>query len=301
LATSAGISYPAANVVQISTNSTSAVYVDASQNVGIGTSSPTNKLTVSGSANVTGTITANAVLAGFVSGTSNIYLRNLSGFNRIDSYNDPITATYPLAINSSLTRFNIADVEAMRIDSSGNLLVGTTTLSDGSKLVIRPATNQSGLTVQQNGAGDYCMHLNAISNGGAYYFEYFLAGATNVGSISSNGTTTAYNTTSDYRLKENVTPMTTGLEKISALKPVNYDWISDKSQGEGFIAHELAEVIPLAVTGGKDAVDADGKPTYQGVDYSKVVVHLVAAIRELSAKVDAQAAEITALQAKVGA
>ena len=81
--------------------------------------------------------------------------------------------------------------------------------------------------------------------------------------------------------------MTTGLEKISALKPVNYDWISDQSKGEGFIAHELQAVIPHAVTGEKDAVDADGKPVYQGVDYSKIVVHLVAAIQELKAEFDA--------------
>jgi hypothetical protein len=92
--------------------------------------------------------------------------------------------------------------------------------------------------------------------------------------------------------------MTTGLATIDALKPVTYDWISDKSVGEGFIAHELAEVIPLAVTGEKDAVDDDGKPRHQGVDYSKIVVHLVAACQELSAKNDALEARLAALEAK---
>jgi hypothetical protein len=95
-------------------------------------------------------------------------------------------------------------------------------------------------------------------------------------------------------LKENITLMTAGLEKISALKPVIYDWISDKTKGEGFIAHELQAVIPLAVTGEKDAVNEDGSIKPQGVDYSKIVVHLVAAIKELSA-------EVEALKAKVGA
>ena len=122
-----------------------------------------------------------------------------------------------------------------------------------------------------------------------------------VGSIQSTTTATSFNTSSDYRLKENVTPMTTGLQKINALKPVYYDWISTKEQGEGFLAHELQAVIPLSVSGAKDAVDADGKPVYQGVDYSKIVVHLVAAIQELSTKVDSQAAAIAALKAKVGA
>ena len=82
------------------------------------------------------------------------------------------------------------------------------------------------------------------------------------------------------------------------MNPVTYKWNADDSDGEGFIAHELAEVIPLAVTGEKDAVDADGKPVHQGVDYSKVVVHLVAAIQELSAKNDALEARLAALEAK---
>jgi hypothetical protein len=81
--------------------------------------------------------------------------------------------------------------------------------------------------------------------------------------------------------------MTSGIAAVSALKPVTYKWNADNSNGEGFIAHELAEIIPLAVTGEKDAVDKDGKIKPQGVDYSKVVVHLVAAIQELSAKVAA--------------
>ena len=129
---------------------------------------------------------------------------------------------------------------------------------------------------------------------GAYYI-YFGYNAGTIGSITQNGTTgVLFNTASDYRLKENVQPMTTGLATISALKPVSYNWISDKSRGEGFIAHELQEIIPGAVTGKKDDVDKDGKIQPQGVDYSKIVVHLVAAIKELSA-------EVEALKAKVGA
>ena len=113
-----------------------------------------------------------------------------------------------------------------------------------------------------------------------------------------SGSTTSFNTSSDYRLKENVAPMTTGLATINALKPVTYDWISDNSQGEGFIAHELQAVIVHAVTGEKDAVNEDGSIKPQGVDYSKIVVHLVAAIQELSAKNDALEARLAALEAK---
>jgi len=298
-ATTNTITSAAATALTIQSAGTTAMTIDTSQNVGIGTTSPSTKLTVSGSANVTGTITANAVLAGYVSGTSNIYIRNLSGFNRIDSYNDPITATYPLIINSSLMRFNIADVETMRIDSSGNLLVGTTIVNPGI------GNNNTGCMFSSGGfgsvsRGDTAWYVNYTGTGTGQNVRLSWQG-TVVGNISTTSTATAYNTSSDYRLKENVQPLTTGLATIGALKPVTYDWISDKSNGEGFIAHELQAVIPHAVTGDKDAVDENGKPQYQGVDYSKIVVHLVAALQELSAKVDAQAAEITALKAKVGA
>ena len=86
--------------------------------------------------------------------------------------------------------------------------------------------------------------------------------------------------------------MTNGLETVSALKPVSYKWKADSSIGEGFIAHELQNVVPLAVIGKKDAVDKDGNIDAQCVDYSKLVVHLVAAIQELSAKVEALEAKV---------
>ena len=80
--------------------------------------------------------------------------------------------------------------------------------------------------------------------------------------------------------------MTGALAKVAALKPVTYKWNADGSDGEGFIAHELAEVCPHAVTGEKDAVDADGNPKYQGIDTSFLVATLTAAIQELKAEVD---------------
>jgi hypothetical protein len=172
---------------------------------------------------------------------------------------------------------------AITIDASQNVSIGTTSVS--AKLTVIGAAGA--LYASQSAASGYTAIFNAVVNAGTYYLTAYQAGGTTVGSITSNGTTTAYNVSSDYRLKENVLPMTTGLATISALKPVIYEWVSDKSAGEGFIAHELQEVIPHAVTGEKDAVDPDGLIRPQGVDYSKIVVHLVAAIQELQTRLAA--------------
>ena len=138
---------------------------------------------------------------------------------------------------------------------------------------------------------------NSNSTGATTAYDFLING-TRVGSITTSGSATAYNTSSDYRLKENVQPMTNALQKIAALKPCTYTWKSSGEAGEGFIAHELAEVFPQAVTGEKDAVDADGKISPQGVDTSFLVATLAAAIQELKAENDALKARIEALEAK---
>jgi hypothetical protein len=141
-----------------------------------------------------------------------------------------------------------------------------------------------------------------------------------VGAISTNGSATSYQTSSDYRLKENIAPMTGALAKVAQLKPVTYKWKVDGSDGQGFIAHELQAVVPDCVTGEKDATseqeyevtpavkDEEGNittpavmgtrtvPVYQGIDTSFLVATLTAAIQELSAKNDALTARITALE-----
>jgi hypothetical protein len=113
-------------------------------------------------------------------------------------------------------------------------------------------------------------------------------------SISVNGNITTYGSISDYRLKENVVPITGALDKISQLKPVTYTFKDGGQKSEGFIAHELQAIIPEAVTGEKDAIKEDGTPEYQGVDSSFLIATLTAAIQELNAKV-------IALEAKLGA
>jgi len=163
-------------------------------------------------------------------------------------------------------------------DASGNFLVGTTTANSGVTILPSFSTaNSSGVDIK---------HTSTSPSGDYYVTFQYNAGV--IGYISQNGTTAvAYNTTSDYRLKNTIAPMTGALAKVALLKPVTYKWNADGSDGQGFIAHELAEVVPDCVTGEKDAVDAEGKPRYQGVDASFLVATLTAAIQELKAEFDA--------------
>jgi len=128
--------------------------------------------------------------------------------------------------------------------------------------------------------------INQQSGTGPYYMISFYYIGSNVGSIAHNGSTTSYNTTSDYRLKENVQGLQGALTKIEALRPKTYNFITTPEITlDGFLAHELAEIIPYAVTGEKDAVDEHGNIQPQQVDYSKLTSLLVGAVQELSARV----------------
>jgi hypothetical protein len=176
---------------------------------------------------------------------------------------------------------NGTTAERARIDTSGNLLVGTTSTLGGARQTIYAANLSlgNGLSIQ-NGT--------AHPSGAGSFIQFYNSANATAGFINQTGTTTvAYTTSSDYRLKENITPMTGALAKVAQLKPVTYKWKSDGLDSEGFIAHELAEVCPQAVVGEKDAVDAEGNPKYQGIDTSFLVATLTAAIQELKAEFDA--------------
>jgi hypothetical protein len=126
----------------------------------------------------------------------------------------------------------------------------------------------------------------------------FVRNGTSVGQIYTTNTATAYVTSSDYRLKENITSMIGALAKVAQLKPCTYTWKSSDAEGQGFIAHELQEVFPDAVYGEKDGVDKDGNPDYQGIDTSFLVATLTAAIQEQQAIITDLKARIEALEAK---
>ena len=247
------------------TTPTERMRIDSSGNVGIGTSSPAYKLDVSGTGRVTGDF--------YVGSSTNIIYESSSNLNI-------------RAANSLLFNTNGAN-ERMRIDSSGNLLVGTTSQFTGyttnTRLTVSMPSGSSGTTWE---------HADSTGGSAPTLLNFLNSSNTRVGYIASSGTATSFSTSSDYRLKNSIIPMTGALAKVALLKPCTYKWNVDGSDGQGFIAHELQEVIAGCVTGEKDAVetyiDEDGKeatrPVYQGIDTSFLVATLTAAIQELNAK-----------------
>ena len=171
--------------------------------------------------------------------------------------------------------------QLMTLDNSGNLLVGTTNNQGTGRISLYPTSGGTTCISTQSTASTY------------YVGIWYTSTSTLAGYISVSGGATSYSTSSDYRLKNTIAPMTGALAKVSQLKPVTFKWNADGSDSQGFIAHELQAIVPECVTGEKDAVDAEGNPKYQGIDTSFLVATLTAAIQELSAKV-------TALEAKLG-
>ncbi len=214
-----------------------------------------------------------------------------------------------ISLNSGTVRFytdtaattaagtDVTPTETARIDSSGNLLVGVTSGNPGYTNTDTGATvRPNGLSCFSRSGADYAVVVNS-NNAGTQYLIAFRASGGGVGSITSNGTSTSYTTTSDYRLKEDWVAVADASTRVNALKPVNFAWISSGERVDGFLAHELAEVVPEAVTGEKDAVDAEGNPQYQGIDQSKLVPLLTAALQEALAKIDDLTARVSALEA----
>jgi hypothetical protein len=278
-----------------SNNGTTAITIDASQKVGIGTASPSSYF--SGGTNlVIGNASGNTGMT-ISSGSSSLgRILFADGTSGAEAYQGWVYYTHT---DNAMT-FATSASERMRITSGGIVCIGKTTASGTTQGIFLQGDGIYAFTKNESGTGPLGYFVNAngtVDNG--YRFASFrvTSGFTEVGTITTNGSsTTAYNTSSDYRLKENIAPMTGALATVSALKPVTYKWKIDGSDGQGFIAHELQSIVPDCVTGEKDAIDTEGNPVYQGVDTSFLVATLTAAIQELNAKVEAQAVRIAELE-----
>lgn len=235
-------------------------YTDATNDrIGVGTASPATKLDVNGTITTIGlTTTGNTILGNAQSDTLNVG-------------------------NGDVTK-----------DASGNLLVSTTTLPFTGTVSLGFAAKAGGGIQIRSAASNNDVGINAATGS----VMNFYSSTAFAGDIQVNGNITTYNSISDYRLKQNIAPMTGALAKVLSLKPVTYSFINDGKNSQGFIAHELQAVVPDAVTGEKDAINADGKPQYQSVDTSFLVATLTSAIQEQQALIESLTTRLMALENK---
>ena len=276
------------------TNSTGSITIANTATASQWTTTGSDIYYTTGNICVGGTTNINADITVQNGGRYNIEIQADASLPYIQAYDRTGSAFMDFALIGNTLRFHTGGSERMRITNSGRLGIGTT--SPAGPLGVSGTGAIS--TFTQTAGGDYCITTKPFDNGGTYYAMAFYA-VSQVGAITSSTSTTSYNTTSDYRLKENIAPMTGALAKVAQLKPVTFKWKIDGSNGQGFIAHELQEVIPDAVVGSKDAVDKDGNSIHQMVDTSFLVATLTSAIQELKAINDTQATTITALTARV--
>jgi len=279
------------SIISFGTNNSERVRIDSSGNLGIGITTPTGRLDVKSTyASDTGTQTRfedNTGCCLDFGGTA-------SGAKWLNSRDTAAGTAVPML-------FQTGGTERMRLDASGRIQINATTASvtglTAAYLTINQANTAShSLNIDNLTTSYSAIGIRKYDTSGTSYPMYIVNSVgTNVGSISMTNSAVAFNTSSDYRLKENIEPMTGALATVAQLKPVTYDWKAGGSS-QGFIAHELAEVCPEAVTGEKDAVDVEGNPRYQGIDTSFLVATLTSAIQEQQAMIEELKAEVAALK-----
>ena len=255
---------------------TQAMTLDASGNLGVGTSSPDSisRLTLDRP-------------------SFNQFIMRVSGTEELKLYADAAVSSIECASNPLL--FLTGGSERARIDSSGNLLVGAT-------------SGPGKLTVEGNGASNYAASFtNTVTNNNVLLvagdassnsqnYVVFAKAGTVTGSITYNGTVVAYNATSDYRLKEISGNLTGYKERVMSLRPKQGTWISNGSEFRGFLAHEFQNFYSSSVTGKKDAVDENGIPVMQAMQAgsAEVIADLVALLQEQQAIIESLKARLDA-------
>ena len=253
-------------------------------------------------------------------------LRMVIRENRIDiqgdhSGNGVSNATLRFAILDSNGNDKKAEIKSEKVGDINSTLDFGTTVSHS--FARRFMVNSSGQTIFGGndgvGGGSGGVRLQnpdagtcrfGSTNSGQLTYIQFINGSSIIGSISGNNAT-AYNTSSDYRLKENETAITDGITRLKQLKPYRFNWKSDSSTiVDGFFAHEVSSIVPESITGTKDAVaieddvnkglaESIGDPIYQNIDHSKLVPLLTAALQEEVAKREELEARVASLESAI--
>jgi hypothetical protein len=236
-----------------------------------------------------------------VSGNVELYNDNTDGYIW---FHDTGTRSWSIGSDQSTGNFAITNVGGLasghkvQIDGSGDFLVGTNGISIGS-----PGNSETGLDVTQGGvaqlsATGIALYLRRTVGTGDLVRFHAGTGAGGAGSISVGTTSTSYNTSSDYRLKENITDISNAIDRVKILAPKRFNFIADADTTvDGFLAHEAQAVVPEAVTGTHNEVDEDGNAIMQGIDQSKFVPLLTAALKEAITKIEDLETRLAALEA----
>jgi hypothetical protein len=253
-----------------------AMTIDSSGNVGINQTSPLYPLHVSEASGDTAAI----YIDGPTNGYSVLYLGDSDDIDRsMVSYNHT---------NDDLT-FRAAARSSLRLNGSGTLIYENVAATAANLEINGASTN-----------GHYNIIMNGNVNNG--YKIAFKHGSSLVGSIITAGSNTSYNTSSDHRLKENVADMTGAIDRVKALAPKRFSFITDADTTvDGFLAHEAQAVVPEAVTGTHNEVDDDGNAVMQGIDQSKLVPLLTGALREAITKIETLETQRADIEARLTA
>jgi len=287
-----------------------------SSNVGIGTTNPLEKLEVQGTVYATpisyaGNQSAYALKMGASNNTAfdmGIRAKSTSTGGPYMSFCSSNTEDVIVVQNSNVGINTASPSYNLDVTGTGRFTSKLTVISpisgNGTNVDFK-TTSGSGygmtnLNIEVPGYGNGIKVVSPTISGTDNTAMSFYQQTSTVGSITIGTSSTSFNTTSDYRLKENREKISDAIERVKELKPIKFNWIKEPSESkvDGFYAHELAEVVPEAVTGEKDALDWEGNPEYQAIDQAKIVPLLAAALQQAIDKIEALELRINKLENK---